>query len=176
MAAILVVRCYEISNLYRGPSINDSYQFSVRLAKRFQRRVLEINQLVTRIAHAWRSCVFVNGSGRNERWLQRTSFHRCFLPSVGSFGPAVSKEKIQMRKVIIRRIPSNGKSSHSLWPGELKHKLSRGLSIEHSYPGFFQLAHWFQRRRLKTDNTFFDTFWPFVNLVSTRTKKGKTNF
>ena len=141
MAAILVVRCYEISNLYRGPSINDSYQFSVRLAKRFQRRVLEINQLVTRIAHAWRSCVFVNGSGRNERWLQRTSFHRCFLPSVGSFGPAVSEEKIQMRKVIIRRIPSNGKSSHSLWPGELKHKLSRGLSIEHSYPGFFQLAH-----------------------------------
>jgi hypothetical protein len=81
-----------------------------------------------------------------------------------------------MRKVIIRRIPSNGKISHSLWPGELKHKLSRGLSIEHSYPGFFLLAHWFQRRRLKTDNTFFDTFWPLVNLVSTRTKKGKTNF
>jgi hypothetical protein len=36
---------------------------------------------------------FVNGSGRNEQYLQRT-FHRCFLPSVGSFGQAVSEEKI----------------------------------------------------------------------------------
>jgi hypothetical protein len=28
--------------------------------------------------------MFVNGSGRNERYLQRI-FHRCFLPSFGSF-------------------------------------------------------------------------------------------
>jgi hypothetical protein len=31
--------------------------------------------------------MFVNGSGRNEQSLQRT-FHRCFLPSFGSFGQA----------------------------------------------------------------------------------------
>jgi hypothetical protein len=37
--------------------------------------------------------MFVNGSGRNEQPLQRT-FHRCFLPSFGSFGQAVSEEKI----------------------------------------------------------------------------------
>ena len=37
--------------------------------------------------------MFVNGSGRNEHSLQRT-FHRCFLPSFGSFGQAVSDEKI----------------------------------------------------------------------------------
>ena len=37
--------------------------------------------------------MFVNGSGRNEQCLQRT-FHRCFLPSFGSFGQAVSEEKI----------------------------------------------------------------------------------
>jgi hypothetical protein len=36
--------------------------------------------------------MFVNGSGRNEQSLQRT-FHRCFLPSFGSFGQAVSEEK-----------------------------------------------------------------------------------
>jgi hypothetical protein len=35
----------------------------------------------------------VNGSGRNEQSLQRT-FHRCFLPSFGSFRQAVSEEKI----------------------------------------------------------------------------------
>ena len=31
------------------------------------------------------AAMFVNGSGQNEQSLQR-SFHRCFLPSFGSFG------------------------------------------------------------------------------------------
>jgi len=39
------------------------------------------------------AAMFVNGLGRNEQSLQRT-FHRCFLPSFGSFGQAVSEEKI----------------------------------------------------------------------------------
>jgi hypothetical protein len=39
------------------------------------------------------AAMFVNGSGRNEQSLQRT-FHRCFLPSFGSFRNAVSEEKI----------------------------------------------------------------------------------
>ena len=37
--------------------------------------------------------MFVNGSGQTVQYLQRT-FHRCFLPSFGSFGKAVSEEKI----------------------------------------------------------------------------------
>ena len=37
--------------------------------------------------------MFVNGSGQNVHSLERT-FHRCFLPSIGSFGKAVSEEKI----------------------------------------------------------------------------------
>jgi hypothetical protein len=41
----------KMSNPYREPSIDASYQVSVHLAKRFQRRrFLEINQLETRIA------------------------------------------------------------------------------------------------------------------------------
>ena len=36
--------------------------------------------------------MFVIGSGRNEHSLDRTA-HRCFLPSFGSFGLAVSEEK-----------------------------------------------------------------------------------
>jgi hypothetical protein len=41
----------EMSNLYRGPSIDASYQVSDHLAKRFQsRRFLEIDQSETRIA------------------------------------------------------------------------------------------------------------------------------
>ena len=37
--------------------------------------------------------MFVNESGRNKQSLWRT-FHRAFLPSFGSFGQAVSEEKI----------------------------------------------------------------------------------
>jgi hypothetical protein len=41
----------EMSNLYRGPSIDASYQVSVHLAKRFQRRRLKkISQSETRVA------------------------------------------------------------------------------------------------------------------------------
>ena len=37
--------------------------------------------------------MFVNGLGQNEQSSQRT-FHRCFLPSFGSFGHLVSEENI----------------------------------------------------------------------------------
>jgi hypothetical protein len=47
-----------MSNSHRGPSIDASYQFSVHLAKRFQRRrlFLEINQLETRIVCGGHVC------------------------------------------------------------------------------------------------------------------------
>jgi hypothetical protein len=40
----------ENSNLYRGTSIDASYQVSVHLAQQFQRRFLNIGQSETRIA------------------------------------------------------------------------------------------------------------------------------
>jgi hypothetical protein len=47
----------EMSNLYRGTSIDASYQFSVHLAKWFQRRrFLEIDQSETRIACGGHVC------------------------------------------------------------------------------------------------------------------------
>jgi hypothetical protein len=46
----------EKSNLYRGPSIDTSYQLLVHLAKQFQRRFLEINQSKTRIACGGHVC------------------------------------------------------------------------------------------------------------------------
>jgi hypothetical protein len=46
----------EMSNLYRGPSIDDSYQVSVHLAKLFQRRFLEINQTETKMACGGHVC------------------------------------------------------------------------------------------------------------------------
>jgi hypothetical protein len=51
VAAMFVMDRDKMSNLYREPSIDASYQVSVHLAKRFQRRrFLEIDQLERRIA------------------------------------------------------------------------------------------------------------------------------
>ena len=47
----------EMSNLYRGPSIDSSYEVSVHLAKQFQRRIfLEIDQSETRFAYGGHIC------------------------------------------------------------------------------------------------------------------------
>ena len=52
-----------MSNLYRGPPIDATYQASVHLAKRFQRRrFLEIDQSETRIC-LWWLCLLMD---RNE--------------------------------------------------------------------------------------------------------------
>ena len=67
MAAMLVNRSGQISNLQRRPSIDASYQVSVHLSERFQRRRLKCEKLTDD-----------------------------------------------------RRTPSDGKSSHCLWQGELK--------------------------------------------------------
>jgi hypothetical protein len=47
----------EMSYLYRGPSIDSSYEVSVHLAKQFQRRIfLEIDQSETRIGCGGHVC------------------------------------------------------------------------------------------------------------------------
>ena len=47
----------EISTLYRGPPIDDSYQVSIHLAKQFQRRrILKISQSETRVACGGHAC------------------------------------------------------------------------------------------------------------------------
>jgi hypothetical protein len=55
--------------------------------------------------------------------MNQKTFHRCFLPSLSSFGWGESEEKIKMWKVNGRRTPSDGKSSHFLWQGELNQRL-----------------------------------------------------
>jgi hypothetical protein len=45
VAAMFVNGSGQISNLYRGPSIDASYQVSVHLAERFQRRRLKCEKL-----------------------------------------------------------------------------------------------------------------------------------
>jgi hypothetical protein len=57
MAAMFANESGEISNIYRGPSIDASYQVSVQLVKWFHwRRFLEIHQSETRIAFGGHVC------------------------------------------------------------------------------------------------------------------------
>jgi hypothetical protein len=51
----------EMSNLYRGPSIDASCQVSYRLAKRFQKSTNKKQELPT-------TAMFVNGSKQNEQF------------------------------------------------------------------------------------------------------------
>ena len=109
----------KISKRYRETSIDASYQVAVHLAKRFRRRIFfrsaNQKQQLPLVA------MFVNGSGQNERSLQRT-FHRCSMPSFGSFGHAVSEEKIfqkstnqkQELPVAIMFVNGSGENQQSL--------------------------------------------------------------
>jgi hypothetical protein len=57
-----------MSNLYRGPSIDASYQVSVHLAKRFQRRIF-FKKSANQKQELPVAAMFVNGSGRNKQSL-----------------------------------------------------------------------------------------------------------
>ena len=67
------------------------------------------------------AAMFVDRSVQNEQSLQRT-FHRCLLPSFGSFGQAVSEEKIfqkstnqkQELPVATMFVYRSGRNEHSL--------------------------------------------------------------
>jgi hypothetical protein len=54
-----------MSNLYRGPSIDASYQVSVHSAKRFQRRIFK--NTANQKQELPVAAMFVNGSGQNEQ-------------------------------------------------------------------------------------------------------------
>jgi hypothetical protein len=88
--------------------------------------------------------MFVNRMWRNEQSQQRT-FHRCSLPSFGSFGETVLEEKNLKNQPIRNKNPL-------WWPCLLTDRdgmstLYRGPSIDASYQVSDHLDKWFQRRR-----------------------------
>ena len=90
--------------------------------------------------------MFVNGSGQNEQSLQRT-FHGCFLPNFGSFGKAVSEDKI------FRNQPIRNKNClwqlYLLMDQDEMNNFYREPSIDASYQVSVHLAKWFQQVRNK---------------------------
>ena len=94
------------------------------------------------------AAMFINGSGLNEQSLSRTC-HRCFISNFGSFGQAVSEEKIFLNRPI--------RNKNCLWwpcllmDRDKMSNLYRRPSIDASYQVSLHLAEGFQRRRLKCE-------------------------
>ena len=108
-----------MSKLYRGPSKDASYQVSIHLAKRFQRR--RFFQKSTNQKQELPKAIFVNELELNEQSLQRT-FQGCLLPGFGSFGKVASEEKIfqkstnqkQELSVVAMFVNGSGRNEQSL--------------------------------------------------------------
>ena len=135
--------------LQSGPSIDDSYQVSVYLPKWFQRR--RFFKSTNQKQELPVAAMFVNGSGQNVQSLERT-FHRCFLPSFGSFGQAVSQEKnfqpIRNKNCLWRPCLLMDQDEMS--------NFYRRPSIDAPYQVSVHLAEGFQRRRLKCEKLMDD--------------------
>ena len=147
MVAMFVNRSGRNEHLYRGPSIDASYHVLVHLAKWFQRRRFFRHRPIRNKNCLWRPCLLTNRDKMSN--LYKRTFHRCFLPSFGSFGQAVSEEKIFRNRPI--------KNKNSLWwpcllmDRDKMSSLYGGPSIDASYQISVQFAERFQRRRLKCE-------------------------
>ena len=133
-----------MSNLYRGPSIDASYQVSVHSSMWFQRRRFFRNRLIRNKNRLWWPCLLMELE-RNEYSLQTTA-HRCFLPSFRSFGQVVSEEKNFLNQPIRNK-------NRLWWPCLLMDRdgmsnLYRGPSIDASYQVSVHLAKGLQKRRI----------------------------
>ena len=89
-----------LRKLNTEPSIHvdASYQVSVHMAKQFQIKGRFFRNRPIRNKNCmWWPCLLTDRDEMSN--LQRT-FHRCFLPSFGSFGQAVSEKKISKNRPI----------------------------------------------------------------------------
>jgi hypothetical protein len=133
----------KINNLYRGPSIDASYQISVHLGKWLQRRRFFRNQPIRNKNGLWRPCLLTDWDKINNRYRG---------PSIdASYQISVHLGKWLQRRRFFRNQPIRNKNG--LWrPCLLTDRdemsnLYRGLSIDASYQVSVHLAKQFQRRR-----------------------------
>ena len=137
----------EMSNLYRGPSIDASYQVSVHLAKQFQRRRFFRNQPIRNKNGLWWPCLLTD---RDEM----SNLYRG--PSMdASYQVLIHLARRFRGEDFFRNQPIRNKNG--LWRPCLlmdRNKMSifyKGPSIDASYQVSVHLVEGFQRRRLTTD-------------------------
>ena len=133
----------EMSIIYRGPSIDVSYQVSVHLAKRFQRRrYLKICQSETNLPVA---AMFVNGSDEMSKLYRGPSIDASYQVSVHS-ATAVSEKTIFRNRPI--RYNHCLLAAMFVYGSKRNEQYYRGPSIDASYQVSVHLAkQQFQRRR-----------------------------
>jgi hypothetical protein len=133
----------EMSNLYRVPSKDASYQVSVYLAKRFQRRRFFRNRPIRNKNCLWWPCLLMDRD-------KLSNLHRGSAIDV-SHQVSVHLAKQFQRRRFFRNQPIRNKNC-LLRPCLLTDRdkmsiLYRGPSIDAPYQVSVHLAKWFQRRR-----------------------------
>ena len=115
----------EMSNLYKGPSIDASYQVWVHLAKRFQRRRFFKNWPIRNKNCLWRPCLLMDRDEMSN--LYRGPSIDASYQISDQLALRFQRRRLKCEKLTDdrRRMPSDGKSSHWLWHGELKSGLIR---------------------------------------------------
>ena len=136
-----------MSNHYRGPPIDDTYQVSVHLAKRFQRRRFFRNQPLRNKNCLWRPCLLMD---REEM----INLYRG--PSKDASYQVLVHLAIRFQKRRIFKISQSETRIICERPCLLTDQdemsnLYRGPSIDASYQVSVHLAKGFQRRRLKCE-------------------------
>ena len=109
----------EMRTLYRGPTIDASYQVSVHLAKRFQRRRCFKNRPIRNKNCLWWPCLLMDPDEMSNLFWGSSidaSYQVLFHLAEGFQRRRLTCEKLTDR----RWTPSDDKSSHCLWQGELK--------------------------------------------------------
>ena len=132
-----------MSNLYRGPSKDASYQVSIHLSKWFQKRRFFRNQPIRNKNGLWRPCLLTDPD-------EMSTFYR--EPSIdASYQVSIHLAKRFQRKSCFRNRPIRNKN-YLWWPCLLTDQNGmsnsyRGTSIDASYHASVNLAKLFQSRR-----------------------------
>ena len=135
----------EMSTIYRGPSIDASYQVTVHLAKQFQRRRFFINQPIRNKNCLWGPCLLTD---RDEmcNLYRGPSIDASYQVSV-HLAKRFAEEKIKKNQPV--------RHKNCLWrPCLLTDRdgmcnLYRGPSIDASYQASVHLANWFLEEKIK---------------------------
>jgi hypothetical protein len=109
-----------MSNIYRGSSIDASYQVSVHLAQWFQRRRFKKNRPIRNKNCPWWQCLLMDQDDISNIY-RGPSIDASYQVSV-HLAEGFQRRRLKCEKLTDdrRRTPSDGKSSHCLWQGELK--------------------------------------------------------
>ena len=131
-----------MSNFYGGPSIDASYEVSVHLDKRFQRRRFFRNRPIRNKNALWQPCLLTNRDEMSTLYRE---------PSLDAFYQiSVHLGKQFQRRRLFRNQPIRNKNG-LWWPCLLTDRdeminLYRGHDIDASYQVSVHLAKRFQRR------------------------------